>query len=294
MKYAASELSLDSSIIQIAPVMQALAKEDLGSTPILRWAGSKKKLLPTLTQALPTKINAYREPFVGSGVLFLRTTAKNYVLSDINAQLIEMYEVVRQKPRAIWRLLRDLPTHESFYYDLRGVSPDCLNKTERAVRFLYLNRFCFNGVYRTNRIGHFNVSRGMGHLFIPTEDVFVSFANKLKTADVRVADFETIVDEATAGDLVYLDPPYAEEQKRDRGEYGPNAFKVNDLSRLITSIKRADKRGVRILLSYSARFLNLDALKGWAIRDIQVMRNVAGFASNRKIADEIIVSNYKW
>jgi DNA adenine methylase len=281
----------DSRSVVTAPVSPL---RHAAVSPILRWAGSKKKLLPTLINALPAHIQTYREPFVGSGVLFLNVSAQGYVLSDINPHLVEAYEIIRQYPRAIWRMLSDLPTDTLFYYNVRSIPPETLNKMERAARFVYLNRFCFNGVYRTNRQGYFNVSRGEGDLFIPTQDAFSSFANKLKLAEVTVADFEEVVDGAGLDDFVYLDPPYAEENKRDRGEYGPNAFKVHDLERLVASMKRANRRGARILLSYSARFLDLRALQGWAVRDLSVMRNVAGFASDRRVAQEILVSNYKW
>lgn len=128
--------------------------------PILRWAGSKKKLLSVLSSAAPSTFKRYVEPFVGSAVLFLELDPSKAVLSDINTGLIETYENIRAHPRAVWNRVSDMPLEESFYYDLRSQDADSLKTLDRAARFVYLNRFCFNGVYRTNRQGLFNVSRG--------------------------------------------------------------------------------------------------------------------------------------
>lgn len=260
--------------------------------PILRWAGSKKKLLPVLEQSAPNEFGRYIEPFFGSGVLFLKLNVQEATVADINPNLIQAYEAVRTHPKAIWSRLNAMPTNEDFYYELRSQREADLGKFDRAARFIYLNRFCFNGVYRTNQQGQFNVSRGAGGLNIPVWDAFRNFSDRIKNVDLQCKDFETIVDGAKKGDFVYLDPPYAEKGKRDRGEYGPNTFKCADVARLIQSIKRADRRGAKVLLSYSAFHLDLAELRGWHVREISVMRNVAGFGQSRKRAQEILVSNY--
>jgi DNA adenine methylase len=262
--------------------------------PILRWAGSKKRLLPILSAAIPNFDNRYVEPFVGSAVLFLQLPSCASILGDLNKDLIQTYEVIRQFPKAIWKRLTSYPTDSEFYYSLRSIDPNSLNKYDRASRFVYLNRFCFNGVYRTNLAGQFNVARGEGKLHIPTFETFKNFADHIKQAMLVNGDFENIVNSTAQGDFIYLDPPYAELGKRDRGEYGPGSFKLQDLVRLTNAIKRADARGVKILLSYTPSEILQQELHGWQFREVSVQRNVAGFTSKRKKVKEILISNYSW
>lgn len=177
--------------------------------PILRWAGSKKKLLPVLTQAVPSGFSRYVEAFAGSAVFFLKINPPKAILNDLNTDLIEMYEMVRRYPKAIWEGVMALDNSPEFYYELRAKDPTTLTKKERAIRFIYLNRFCFNGVYRTNLKGMFNVPRGSGDLSIPPYSVFQQFAKRLQQVELTHDDFEQVLSKTGKGDFVYLDPPYA-------------------------------------------------------------------------------------
>jgi DNA adenine methylase len=262
--------------------------------PLLRWAGSKKRLLPALLAATPNDAKRYIEPFAGSAILFLRLGASNAILGDLNQSLVETYQTVRRYPRAVWERASSLGDSPADYYAIRAIPRHCLDIYERAAQFVYLNRFCFNGVYRTNRSGQFNVARGKGHLFVPDLDAFQAFAAKLKTAELRCSDFEEILAEAGVNDFVYLDPPYALGEKRDRGEYGCDAFREKDERRLIASLRAADRRGAKILLSYSPVTSVIQGLKKWRRRNLTVARNVAGFTSARRSAQEVLLSNYDW
>lgn len=263
------------------------------ANPILRWAGSKRKLLPLLTAASPKKFDRYAEPFVGSGVLFLELNAPTALLGDLNEDLIETYLTIREHPRAVWNRLSKMSQEPAFYYELRAIDPVLLKPIDRAVRFVYLNRFCFNGVYRTNKKGHFNVPRG-SKCSIPDVDTFMAFAKSLRSAELMCSDFEALVDKTRRGDFLYLDPPYALGEKRDRGEYGVGSFRENDESRLLDAIVAASDRGVNVLLSYSPSALVTRKLRSWNIHNLSVIRSVAGFAGSRRNADEILVSNYDW
>lgn len=265
-----------------------------GTTPLLRWAGSKKKLLPTLRSASPAKFTTYIEPFVGSGVLFLLLQPKKAILSDLNPHLVQAYEAVRAFPEVIWDILMGWPDSEEFYYELRAADISALDENARAARFVYLNRYCFNGVYRTNLQGNFNVARGKGNLGIPDWDIFEAFAARIKNVVLSNCDFESTIDRAKRGDFLYLDPPYAEPGKRDRGEYGVGTFKQADISRLLKAMKRADKRGVSVLLSYSAHQIDIAELRDWHVHPLTVMRNVSGFTGSRRQAHEVLISNYQW
>lgn len=262
--------------------------------PILRWAGSKKKLLPILEAAVPSTYDRYVEPFAGSAILYLRLPDTPALLGDINYDLVDAYETVRQHPKRVWSRAATMSTEPEFYYELRAQEPATLGKLDRAARFVYLNRFCFNGVYRTNRQGKFNVARGKGHLFIPELEVFSAFARKLAQATLICDDFETVLRQTTKGDFLYLDPPYSLEGKRDRGEYGLGTFRDYDEDRLLDAITAAADRNVKVLLSYSPSPRMLKRLRGWKVKRLNVARNVAGFISARRTAQEVLVSNYDW
>ena len=270
------------------------AVSDLLGAPVLRWAGSKKKLLPILVAATPKNIGTYVEAFAGSAVLSLRTPATSRVLNDLNSDLVDAYRTLRQRPVKLWAHLASLPDDEETYYRIRAQDPTELNKFDRAARFIYLNRFCFNGVYRTNRKGQFNVSRGSGNLGIPSKSTFVQFARHIKTADLLSEDFEAAAGRASRGDFLYLDPPYALGGKRDRGEYGCASFKEVDEARLVETMLKGSKRGAKILLSYSPSESVIGALRDWSVTYLEVARNVAGFAGGRRRATEVLISNYSW
>jgi DNA adenine methylase len=236
----------------------------------------------------------YIEPFAGSAVLFLRLNPSRAILSDINEDLIDTYRAVRDEPGQIWSLAQDLGTAESDYYRIRAIDPGTLDTQARAARFVYLNRFCFNGVYRTNAQGAFNVSRGKGCLSIPSREVFERFARRLRKVSVRCSDFESTISHAESGDFAYLDPPYAGMGTRDRGEYGPGSFKDFDLERLAHSLLQASARGAKVLLSYAEHPPLLRLLRGWQVHRLSVGRNVAGFTGSWHLANEVLVSNYRW
>jgi DNA adenine methylase len=262
--------------------------------PILRWAGSKRKLMPLLTAAAPKDFSRYAEPFVGSAVLFLGLDAPCALLGDLNEDLIDAYITIREHPRAVWNRVSTMSHEPDFYYELRNKSPDSLKALDRAARFVYLNRFCFNGVYRTNKSGRFNVPRGSGKLSIPNLSTFMNFAKALQRAELRCNDFEALVRRTNSGDFLYLDPPYALGEKKDRGEYGAGSFREKDEERLIDAITAASNRGVKVLLSYSPSTFVIEQLRGWQVHKLSVNRSVAGFADARRTADEILISNYGW
>jgi DNA adenine methylase len=262
--------------------------------PLLRWAGSKKKLLPLLERATPAQMKRYIEPFAGSAVLFLKLAPGRAILSDINRDLIETYCTVRDRPDEVWKRAVAWPTSESEYYRVRAMQPSRLSPTGKAARFIYLNRFCFNGVYRTNAKGEFNVARGKGHLSLPSREQFRMFAERLRVADLKCTDVCATVARARAGDFIYLDPPYAPTGGRDRGEYGLGSFKATDLGRLASSLQAATSRGAKVLLSYSDQESVIALFPDWHVHRLQVTRNVCGFTDARRRAQEVLISNYAW
>jgi DNA adenine methylase len=262
------------------------------AAPLLRWAGSKRKLLPLLMKSVPVDALRYIEPFVGSACLFFALRPASAVLGDINSSLLETYEVLRDHPRQLARLVLSMPPTQRYYYRLRNKRPESLPPLERAARFVYLNRFCFNGVYRTNREGLFNVPRGQKTGGIPSERDFVRCSIALRTAVVRPGDFENCLSDVRKGDFVYLDPPYAHETRRPTGEYGYGCFAKNDHDRLLECLRRVERAGAIFLLSYSDNPSFARAIKGeWHQKQVSVRRHVAGFADHRSRVNELLVTN---
>jgi DNA adenine methylase len=174
---------------------------------------------------------------------------------------------------------------------LRALHAEASSELDRAARFVYLNRNCFNGVYRTNQDGDFNVPRGKRVGVLPPQRQFVRCANALRRATLISGDFESAIEFANAGDFVYLDPPYAKEGSRRRGEYGCESFDTSDLARLARSLREIDKRKATFLLSY-ADCAEIQPIKtAWESRTVLVRRHVAGFQRHRATVREVLVSN---
>jgi len=167
-----------------------------------------------------------------------------------------------------------------------------MDSVDAAARFIFLNRFCFNGLYRTNEAGKFNVpyaASGTGNLPNPTE--LRSVAKVLRLCAIKCADFEDTLKRTKAGDLVYLDPPYAVGNRRVFRQYGPSSFGLDDLQRLADELAAMDDRGVKFVLSYAACAEVSKYFKRWPSRKYYIQRNIAGFSTHRKRAGEILISN---
>jgi len=260
--------------------------------PLFRWAGSKRKLLPRLLQLVPSQFKSYIEPFAGSACLYFALLPRTAILGDLNSELIETYEVIRRHPKKLGQLLESYPTTSTFYYTLRGLIPSKLSDVERASRFIFLNRYCFNGLFRTNRNGQFNVPMGTNTGRLPSISNLAKAANRLKDVQFHAGDFETTLGKARKGDFIYLDPPYADSNRVDRNEYGNGSFSPNDLERLVKALKRLDAKGITFLLSYSMRKEFTTLLPEWNKTSLSVSRHIAGFVEHRRKAKEILVSNH--
>lgn len=261
--------------------------------PLLRWAGSKQKLIPKLLPYWDSRFDRYVEPFAGSASLFFKINPRKALINDININLINTYRSVRDHPRAVFNRLHKLPLGKENYYKIRKIDQNELSNLDRAARFIYLNRFCFNGIYRTNLSGHFNVpysSQGTGGL--PDADTFFSISNMLKGKRFLSLDFERVLlNRVKSGDFVYMDPPYVVSNRRIFVEYGPKIFDYDDLERLGSSLKKIDKIGAKFVVSYALCKEALNIFKEWDITKVTTQRNVSGFAKHRRRAIEVLVSN---
>jgi DNA adenine methylase len=260
--------------------------------PIIRWAGSKRALLPKLRKYWLKPNARYIEPFCGSGCLFFDLEPAVAVLGDINPELIATYRAIRNHPGQVIESLLRLKISRQTYYRLRAINPFSLSDSELAARFLFLNKLCFNGIYRTNQKGMFNVPYGAPKTkakFDPSQ--LLEASQMLKRVTLLNADFEATARTAENGDFVYLDPPYAVSNRRVFKEYHPDSFTDSDLKRLKGLLVDLDKKGATFVVSYADCKEARELMADWSTSRVRTRRNVAGFSDHRKAAFELMASN---
>lgn len=259
----------------------------------LRWAGSKRKLLPRLLAKAPEHFDRYIEPFAGSACLFFALRPEEAVLGDINKELIGTYVEIRDRVEEVIERLTHLHRSESRYYEMRVINPDTLPSSDRAVRFIYLNRFCFNGLYRTNLQGQFNVPYGGSRSGqIPSAEFLRECAVALRGVTLMAASFEDTLSIVRQGDFVYLDPPYCIRSRRVFNEYSNAAFGSEQLRALRGHLDRLDQMGVEFLVSYGHSSEALELGRGFNCRQMVVQRQIAGFATDRRKSREVLITNF--
>jgi DNA adenine methylase len=259
--------------------------------PLLRWAGSKRQHLRDIAARLPRRYNRYIEPFAGSACLFWNLRPNQALLSDLNADLIGCYRAVRDQPDLLYTYYCHLQNSKDTFYQVRASYNSTTDNILKSALFLYLNRYCFNGLFRTNRGGGFNVPYGgkkSGRL--PNIDELRRYSAVLRDCELQSGDFETVVrDNVQDGDLVYLDPPFLSESRMFR-EYTAAPFSRTDIVRLVALLSDLNRCGVYFILS----FLDNDEidLKPWHAADVRVHRRISGFAKGRREVKEVLVSNF--
>lgn len=219
--------------------------------PFLRWAGSKQALIPQLMPILPQQFGRYYEPFLGSGALFFHLKPKAASLTDVSGELIDLWTAVRDSPDTLIDYLKPLKPDKTLYYKIR--ENRSLEKVIRAAEFLYLNKTCWNGLYRVNSNGKFNVPYGAPRSdFIFDEQNLLACARILKRSSVtiRKCDFVESLQRARRGDLVYLDPPYVT-QHNNNGfrDWNEKLFRWEDQERLARQAKALKERGAFVVVS---------------------------------------------
>ncbi|WP_170362235.1 DNA adenine methylase [Ruegeria arenilitoris] len=256
---------------------------------LLKWAGSKSQVADQITPYLNFEL-PYIEPFCGSAVFFFENLPSNCHLNDLNADLISFFRHVREVPREVWSCYNSIPVEEDAYYLARAKYNDLGDSPEKAGHFVYLNHFCFNGLYRTNKAGRFNTPYGGHHKPKKklTETEFGHFSNKLRDVRLTSEDFEKFLfGLKPAGSCIYMDPPYFTDDERVFGEYGASTFKNNDLQRLFkVAVALSDQN--RIVISYKNCSEFLELFSDFVVGDIAVTRNVGGFAGRRKSEKELV------
>jgi DNA adenine methylase len=219
-------------------------------SPFLKWAGGKRWLLPHLDDLLPKKHNRFIEPFLGSAAAFFFIRPKQAILSDTNIDLIECYGAIRDQWRKVEILLAEHQAKhdQEYYYWMR----DALfrDRAKRAAQFIYLNRTCWNGLYRVNLNGKFNVPKGTKDAVVLRSDNFKRIAQMLRRVTVVCSDFEPIIEQASKDDFVFVDPPYTVKHNLNGFiKYNEKLFSWADQIRLHECIVRAVNRGARVIVT---------------------------------------------
>jgi DNA adenine methylase len=285
---------------RVVPAVQPISTKPQ-ATPFLKWVGGKGKLRHALGALMPKGVELMRhvEPFVGGGALFFARGPERALLADINLDLIRAYEAVRDEPAAVLNHLTRLARghDQESYYGVRERFNARKQKTqaERAAHFIYLNKTCFNGLYRVNRQGQFNVP--MGRYAKPniadTDTIFAASA-ALQRADIRHMPFEALLSEARPGDFIYFDPPYEPVSRTANfTAYAQDGFAQADQQRLRDVFRALDKRGAKLMLSNSDVPFIRDLYRGFQIDEVLAPRAVSCDAKGRKEAREVVVRNYR-
>jgi DNA adenine methylase len=275
-------------LLEVAPsiVSQPRAK------PFLRWAGSKRKQLGRLSSFWSPSHARYVEPFAGSACLFFELAPQAAVLGDNNSSLIELYRVVRDQPENIFRRLCRIGRDSDTYYRWRDLKPAKLDRETRAVRFIYLNRNCFNGIFRTNVKGEFNVPIGVRTGVYISKDDLLLCARLLERATLVAGDFEKTLKHVQAGDFVYLDPPFALESRRVFRHYGNRSFQTTDVPRLGDALRRITAAGADFLVSYADCTEARGLAREWTSIRLPIPRHIGG-NDRRRHAYEWLITNMK-
>jgi DNA adenine methylase len=263
--------------------------------PFLKWAGGKRWLIPQLLGQLPA-FNNYYEPFVGSGVLFFALEPHRAILSDTNPELINCYRCVRDHCNAVIKILNKLKVDERTYYRVRDKLYHKADKVRRAAYFIYLNKTCWNGLYRVNREGKFNVPVGqLDRIDEICELQELTLASRLlKNIKVRCSDYEDAVQDAQCGDLVYFDPPYITTHLNNGFiKYNSKLFHHSDELRLAKVAQTLAAKGVSVIVSNAAHPLIKQQYDGLFYKT-ELERNslIAANPSRRTKFTELLISSF--
>ena len=279
----------------MAVVLEKLREE---TYPIVKWVGGKRQLIFELLKNMPKSYNRYFEPFIGGGALFFELQPDNAYISDMNEELINLYQVVRDE---VDELICDLQKHDiskEYFMEIRNVDRteeyQNWSDVQKASRFIYLNRTCFNGMYRVNSKGEFNVP--FGHYKNPRildENNLVNCSNLLQGIEIKHADFSEILKKVKKGDFVYFDPPYVPlSETSSFTSYTKEGFDIDMQFKLRDVCDELDTMGVNFLLSNSDTKLVNDLYENYNIKKVFASRQINANADGRGKITEVLVRNY--
>jgi len=261
--------------------------------PILKWAGGKRQMLPGLIKCIPEKFNNYIEPFIGGGALFFFLNKNNSIVSDTNDELINLYKEVAKNPNKILEKLKEYKNTKDYFYTVRKKVPN--NLTDRACRTIFLNRTCFNGLYRVNKKGEFNVPFADNKsIKLTDESNLLKTSKLLKKTKLLSLSYDLVLKKyAKKNDLVFLDPPYLPVSKfSDFKRYTKEQFHLDDHKKLAILYEELDKKGCYLILTNSNTPEILKLYNKFNIKILNTKRNINS-KGNLRTGKDIIVTNYE-
>lgn len=271
--------------------------------PFVKWAGGKRQILDELKKHVPNEYNTYYEPFIGGGALLFELSPKKAVINDSNKELMNVYDVLcdDKKFKKMCNVLNGYEANhsEEFYYEIRNKDREKMQFNRladytRAARTIYLNKACFNGLYRVNSKNEFNVPFGK-KIKVNTYDGgnLITVSNYLTMNDVKIlsVDFEECVKSAKKGDFVYFDPPY-DSDTNTFNSYTEDGFGKEEQRRLARVFKELDERGVYVMLSNHNTTLVNELYEGYNIYVIEAKRNINSKGNKRGKVEELIITNF--
>ena len=279
----------------MAVVLEKLQQE---TYPIVKWVGGKRQLMFELLKNMPENYNRYFEPFIGGGALFFELQPDNAYMSDMNEELINLYKVVRDN---VEELITDLQKHDiskEYFMEIRNIDRteeyENWSDVQKASRFIYLNRTCFNGMYRVNSKGEFNVP--FGHYKNPRildENNLINCSNLLQKTEIKHADFSKILKKVKKGDFVYFDPPYVPlSETSSFTSYTKDGFDTDMQFKLRDVCDELDSMGVKFLLSNSDTNSVNELYENYNIKKVFASRQINANADGRGKITEVLVRNY--
>ena len=275
--------------------------------PIVKWVGGKRQLLDEINKYIPKKFNTYYEPFFGGGAVLFHLQPKKAVINDLNMDLITTYRVIKDKPNELIEALKKHKNTSDYFYELRNIDLDSekykkLTDVEKAARLIYLNKTCFNGLFRVNSSGHFNTPFGnYKNPNIVNEPVIRAVNLYFKTNDITISndDYAVVLQNVKSGDFVYLDPPYdpVSDTSSFTG-YNAGGFTRKNQEELRDVCVELDKKGVKFLLSNSAtsyikEIYDASLFKVLKVEIVKAKRNINSNGNKRGEVDEVLIRNYE-
>ncbi|MBW6518827.1 MAG: DNA adenine methylase [ANME-2 cluster archaeon] len=293
-------MSITIQKIQYSAQVEKFDNGSINVPTFIKWAGGKTQLLNQFKSFFPRTFNKYLEPFIGSGAVFFLIKEvyqpDEIILSDINPELINCYKVVQTQLLELLELLKDHRKNHNkeYYYSIRNLDTSILSEVELAARFIYLNKTCFNGLYRVNSKGKFNVPIGSyKNPKIFKEEILERANSMLQDVDIITMPFENVLNHANEGDFIYFDPPYHPLSSTSNfTSYTKNSFSEKDQNRLAGVYRELDKKGCQLMLSNSYSNLILELYSDYRIEKVSAKRMINCNGNGRGAIAEAVILNY--
>lgn len=281
--------------------MKEAIMRNINAAPFVKWAGGKRQLLTQIKQRMPEQYNHYYEPFVGGGAVFFELQPPDATINDINKALINAYCQIKFQPEAFVDTIEEFDQNivegqKEYYYGARQRYNDKLMKSEydmeQAALFVFLNKHCFNGLYRVNGKGLFNVPYNNSVKRSCTKEGILAISQSLEDVEILEGDFETVCGMARVGDFVFIDSPYAPLNPDSFESYTKEGFDVESHKRLARVFKEMTDRGCYCMLTnHDTEFIN--ELYSDFKREVVDVKRMINSDAKKRVGTEIIITNYQ-